>query len=158
MIEAAASRNVEFTLFFALNVENRRSEKTNSTILWPSHLSQGDAFNWYVEQLPPNTQFELRTLPSRSSTRFFSSEARREVVEQAFLDAGSEIYRFPTQRDARMRPLGYSRFDGFGFGTLAATYLNCPNNAPLALWWGNATGVGTLGRWYPLMERRVRAG
>ena len=55
-----------------------------------------------------------------------------------------------------MRPLGFSSF-GVGFGSTIVTYRNCPNNAPLALWWGdpNAHHNHPFSRWYPLLQRRT---
>ena len=38
---------------------------------------------------------------------------------------------------------------GLGVGTMVVTYRNCPNTAPLALWW-------EVNRWWtPLLPRRV---
>jgi len=54
-----------------------------------------------------------------------------------------------------LKPLGFTKFDGLGFGGTTFTYRNCPNNAPLAFWWGDyePTGVPALDCWYPLMKR-----
>ena len=52
----------------------------------------------------------------------------------------------------KWKPLGISSFPGFGFGALLFSYRNCPNNTPLAFWWGDWNGNST---WYPLFQRKT---
>ena len=55
-----------------------------------------------------------------------------------------------------LKPLGYSLFDP-GFGSMFVTYRNCPNNCPLALWYGNPEYPSNhpFSRWYPLFPRKT---
>ncbi|WP_423841980.1 phosphoribosyltransferase-like protein [Aeromonas veronii] len=73
------------------------------------------------------------------------------------LKAGSKIIGYCQNPSRVMKPLGFSVFDGYGFGSVVFTYNNCPNNNPLAFWWGNpeANLYSPLRRWYPLMRRRT---
>lgn len=87
-------------------------------------------------------------MPAFRPDPIFSSAARREVLEQQFLKAGVEIMNRCNEIKKGMRPLGFTHLTTFGFGTLCVRARNCPNNAPLALWWG------TNG-WTPLVPRDV---
>lgn len=87
--------------------------------------------------------------------RLFSSPEARDVVERAFLRAGLDIIAASRHPDPAFRPLGFGGRSALGFGAMFFTYRNCPNNCPLALWWGDpaATPGQTLSRWYPLFDR-----
>ena len=52
-------------------------------------------------------------------------------------DAGQTIRGFASNPSQMLKPLGYSPFDP-GFGSMFVTYRNCPNNCPLALWYGES--------------------
>lgn len=49
-------------------------------------------------------------------------------------------------------PLSFSPF-GVGFGSMIATYRNCPNNCPLSMWWGDPEATSGALHWYPLLQR-----
>ena len=55
-------------------------------------------------------------------------------------------------KKAYWKPLGLSTFRGLGFGAMVTTYRNCPNNTPLALWWGDWDGNQV---WTPLFNRKT---
>jgi hypothetical protein len=66
------------------------------------------------------------------------------------------IRSFSQNPSPSLRPLGFGPF-GVGFGSLFVTYRNCPNNAPLALWWGDpdADPSHPFSKWRPLVPRKT---
>ena len=86
----------------------------------------------------------------------FSSEEGRQLLEREFLLAGVKILSKCKNPGPSLRPLGFSPF-GLGFGSLIVTFRNCPNNCPLALWWGDpeADETSPLNKWYPLFPRKT---
>jgi hypothetical protein len=136
-------KSVEIEIISAQAIENRRAYRKDADVLWPTHLPENQAVQDYVasqERFP----FEPRT--AGGLTTVFATEPGRSTLEQEFLTAGVQIRE--TQDDApdHWRPLGLSRY-GIGFGSMHVTHRNCPNNAPLALWWG-------VGGWEPLFDRK----
>ncbi|MCX2524734.1 hypothetical protein OQ287_10840 [Larsenimonas sp. GH2-1] len=101
--------------------------------------------------IPSRFPFEPRN-PIKNTVFPFSSEAGRQVLESEFFIAGAKIIAKIENRNSFMRPLGFSNF-GLGFGSMIFTYRNCPNNCPLAMWWGDPeVTMGAL-HWYPLLMR-----
>jgi hypothetical protein len=91
----------------------------------------------------------LRGLQGNQS-KLFSNETARELLERMFWNAGLDCLENCTNLSANVRPLGYCSAGGknkTGFGSLFATYRNCPNNAPVALWASEP--------WFPLLRRRT---
>ena len=86
----------------------------------------------------------------------FSSEAGRQLLESEFLIAGVKIRTLTQSPKDFIRPLGLGNF-GVGFGSLLVTYRNCPNNCPLALWWGDPEATSGALHWYPLLSRKTYA-
>ena len=76
------------------------------------------------------------------------------MLESEFVIAGAKIRAMAENPNPSMRPLGYSPF-GVGFGSMIATYRNCPNNCPLAIWWGNPKATAGALHWYPLLQRET---
>jgi hypothetical protein len=142
------NKNISFRLLARHTLENRRSYRESSKVLWPSSLPSG-AEHFSVGA----TGFSPR--PTGHVSKLFPSEGRRHLVEQALLRAGMRIIGLSREPDENLRPLGYSPF-GVGFGSLLLSYRNCPNNAPLALWWGDRSKPAShpLGQWYPLVPRK----
>lgn len=132
--------NVQF--WQAISFENRRTWRDQSGMLVPTDI------------LCPE-EIGVRNLNERVS-RFFSSVNGRQLLEREFLRAGTTIRGFASNPSQRLKPLGYSLFDP-GFGSMFVTYRNCPNNCPLALWYGNPEYPSNhpLGRWYPLFPRKI---
>jgi len=129
-------------------LENRRSYRDDADVLWPASLPEGaDRFTAGATGFVPR-------VPGRTSA-LFPSEPRRHVLEQALLKAGLKIVGFSRDPAPMVRPLGYGPF-GVGFGSLLLTYRNCPNNAPLAFWWGDPTKPSwhPFSKWYPLVPRK----
>ena len=102
--------------------------------------------------------FEPRETGGRVAHTVFSSEENRQLLERELLLAGMHIRSLSQNPSPALRPLGFSPF-GLGFGSTIVTYRNCPNNAPLALWWGDpqAAPAHPFARWYPLVQRRTYA-
>jgi hypothetical protein len=124
-------------------LENRREQRDVSHVLWPTGLPPGA--EGYAAG---STGFRPRT--SSGFLGIFSSAANREVLEQAMLKAGMKIIGACREVWPALRPLGFGPF-GVGFGSTLLTWRNCPNNAPLALWW-------SVNGWYPLVPRNTNGG
>lgn len=151
---AAQSAGKEITLrvYRIFELENRLSSKDQSDVLWPTTLPPGAEI--YTQG---NTAHVARN-PGGSS-QIFSGEAGRSALEQGFLKAGLKIRGFCANPQPILKPLGFGPF-GVGFGSLFVSYRNCPNNAPLALWWGdpNANVGHPFRKWYPLVPRKTYGG
>ncbi|BDU38108.1 TPA: hypothetical protein NGR42_003895 [Vibrio parahaemolyticus] len=155
LVEAAnnANKNINF-IFRCLGragvKENRVSQRNGAQVFWPMPSVAGE---------PGVTQFlEGLTYPFSYRNFNFSSTfgaSRRERFENIMVKYGLRIIGFSADPHFLLKPLGYSSLDGFGFGATTFSYRNCPNNAPLAFWWGdaNADSWSPLSRWYPLMPR-----
>ena len=123
--------------------ENRRTYRNQSDVLWP------------VSEVYEDEWFRPRK-PNVAQSRIFSTEQGRQLLEREFLNAGLKIQGFAKNPSHQLKPLGYSPFDP-GFGSLFVTFRNCPNNSPLALWYGDPSSypdTHPLGMWYPLFPRK----
>jgi hypothetical protein len=150
--------NVSLYWWRAMEIEDWRKKGNEGAVevLWPSCIPDDAYVDAWLKAAPNDKQyFNAREITHRPNP-FFGSNAGREALEQAFLRNGAYIRSLPKEPSEKMRPLGYSNLKGFGFGTVFATYRNCPNNCPLVLWWGDAEGGEPLNKWYPLLPRRVR--
>lgn len=132
--------------FRRFSFENRRSYRNQSDVLWPT------AEVYSAEGFEPR-------YPVAGSSRIFSSEEGRQLLEREFFNAGRKIQGFASNPSSVLKPLGFYQFNP-GFGALFVTYRNCPNNCPLALWYGEPERYPPshpLGRWYPLFSRKTYA-
>lgn len=122
--------------------ENEQSRRNLSDVLCPVTGIQG------YDMFP-------HRVPQQRGSRIFSSESGRQLLENEFMNAGIKIISFASNPDPMMKPLGYSR-QLPGFGAMFVTFRNCPNNCPLALWYGNPSYPDRhpFGRWYPLFQRK----
>lgn len=121
-------------------IENRLSRRAVPGVLWPVALPAEAHVEYVLARL--NSSFQARAPGGPLGP--FSSEHGRQLLERELTIAGARILA-KHSANAIWRPLGLSAA-GLGFGTMAVTYRNCPNNAPVALWW-------SLGGWYPLFPR-----
>lgn len=145
-----SGKSIEIEFWSSCTLENTLANRNNSQVLWPSRVPNDDIVQRYINQ-PHKYPLELR-LPTQTTVFPFSSEEGRAVLESEFLIAGAKILSRAENPKASLRPLGYSGF-GVGFGSMLVTYRNCPNNCPLAMWWGDSsTNSGALS-WYPLLAR-----
>lgn len=151
-IKANAGKSISINYWYNINVENRFSERNLSEVFWPVNASASLATQQYANQ--GQYPFTAR-VPVAHESRVFETEAGRQVLENVLLEAGMRIRSHQANPSAILKPLGYGGFN-LGFGCAFATYRNCPNNAPLALWWGNGDANGPL-QWYPLLPRNTYA-
>jgi hypothetical protein len=146
-------QNISKSIWRSINLENRVYYKNTSDVIWPKkYLSLNSQAQKYCERFSRQIEFRDDSSTSVGNTKIFSSSQNRDVIEEEFLMAGISIV---NNCNTKIKPLGNSPFDGLGFGGLAMSYRNIPNNTPLCLWWGNPNSQGGLGNWYPLMMRKV---
>ena len=148
-------KQLNFRFWAVAQLENRKMYRNVSDVLWSATLPDDIALRAYMEE-ETKFPFEPRTLGGQSVPRFFSSEEGRQLLERELLLAGMHIRSLSQNPKRVLRPLGFSPF-GLGFGSMIVTYRNCPNNAPLALWWGDpdAEQNHPLSQWYPLVQRKT---
>ncbi|MCC5099190.1 phosphoribosyltransferase-like protein [Xanthomonas campestris] len=151
--KAIASSGKEITIKFwrILEIQNQAYRKYTSDVLWPVSIPAIPEIQAYVAS---EERFPHQLRQPGGKTVFFSSEEGRHVLEQEFLIAGVKIRGKIANPKSVLRPLGFSMF-GVGFGSLIATYRNCPNNCPLALWWGDPDANTGPFSWYPLLPRKT---
>lgn len=150
-----AGKALTFKFWAALRVENRKAYRSTSEVLWPAVIPNDAGLKAYMadEQRFP---FEPRLPGGKLEHQIFSSEDGRQLLERELLLAGMRIRSFSQNPSKALRPLGFSPF-GLGFGSMIITYRNCPNNVPLAFWWGDPE-VGAchpFSKWYPLFPRKT---
>jgi hypothetical protein len=150
-----ASKTISFDCWAAIRFENRKSKKNISEVLWPAVVPSEPALTAYME-LETRFPFEPRTAGGVLEHPVFSSEAGRQLVERELLLAGVRIRARCQNPSPVIRPLGFGSY-GLGFGSTIVTYRNCPNNVPLALWWGDAKATSGAMHWYPLLPRKTYA-
>jgi hypothetical protein len=152
-----ARKDINFEFSAALTFENRKSYRDVSEVLWPAYIPEDEEIRRFAvsNQTYP---FVARTPGGKLKYPIFSSEEGRQLLERQFLWAGMRILSVCRSPSPILRPLGFSRY-GFGFGSMIVTYRNCPNNAPLALWWGDPSRGPwhPLAQWYPLFPRKTYA-
>lgn len=154
-VAKAADKHLKFKFWAALRVENRKKYRAASEVLWPAAIPDDAALKAYMAE-ERKFPFEMRVLGGKLEHQIFSSEDGRQLLERELLLAGMRIRSFSQNPSRALRPLGFSPF-GLGFGSLIVTYRNCPNNCPLALWWGDPAATSGPLHWYPLFQRRTYA-
>lgn len=147
---ADSGKKIAIKYWRALPIENQKAHKNSSGVLWPTAIPEVAEVQTYMA-LPSKFPFDPRQ-PSVNAIEPFSSEAGRQVLESEFLIAGAKIRAMSENPKQSMRPLGFSPF-GVGFGSMIVTYRNCPNNCPLAMWWGDPGATSGALHWYPLLQR-----
>lgn len=147
---ANSGKKIDIKYWRAFTIENQKAHKNSSGVLWPTAVASVAEVQAYMA-LPTKFPFDPRQ-PNVKPIEPFSSEAGRQVLESEFLIAGAKIRAMSENPKQSMRPLGFSPF-GVGFGSMIATYRNCPNNCPLAMWWGDPDATSGALHWYPLLQR-----
>lgn len=154
-VAAAAGKRLELHCWAALRIENRKFARHSSEVLWPAGVPDEPALKAYMAE---ETKFPFvpRHPGVQGEHGIFSSEDGRALLEREFLLAGMRIRSVCQSPSRALRPLGFSSF-GLGFGSMILTFRNCPNNAPLALWWGDpdAPPGHPFATWYPLLPRKT---
>ena len=122
-------------------------------VLWPTRFPSNKQWQKF-QNLRQKHELQLRPVSMGLNSPMFSSEVGRRLLERELTVAGARIWGFSKTPGKNLRPLGFQNY-GFGFGSMVVTFRNCPNNVPLALWWGdpNAPDSHPLSRWYPLLSR-----
>lgn len=151
-VVAESGKKITIKYWRAIAIENQKAHKNKSEVLWPTAIPDIAEVQAYMA-LPSKFPFEPRQA-SLTPIAPFSSEAGRQVLESEFLIAGAKIRAMSQNPKQSMRPLGFSPF-GIGFGSMIATYRNCPNNCPLAMWWGDPEATSGALHWYPLLQRET---
>lgn len=126
-----------------IELEDRKTYTRVSDVLRPISIPDLEDVNTYVNTLsyPPF----LRQGDSIGGLKLFSSPEKRHILEQEFLKMGVKIRQMCPNLPIVQRPLGHSKLQTVGFGSLLVTFRNCPNNTPLVLWVDDP--------WYPLFKR-----
>ena len=120
--------------------------------LWPQRafLSDPQIISEYTD-LFDKTYYLFRSNSRSYTSKIFSSDNARKVLEVAFLEKGLEIVKSCHSNSKGLFPLGYNNF-----GSICAFEYNISNTCPLVLWWGNLIKKGdALDIWYPLLPRRI---
>jgi hypothetical protein len=138
-----AGKSLDLTWWRAIELEDRKAYTNSSDVLRPASIPDDLPVRAYVAAM--RYRPHLRTAGEIGEGALFSSDAGRQLLEQEFLKAGVRIRQMCENLSETQRPLGHMTLETLGFGSLIATFRNCPNNAPLALWAGDP--------WYPLFER-----
>lgn len=151
---ARLGKDIDVVFWRTRAFENRRSYRNAAQVLWPADLPDDDGLAAYMA-LEQEYPFQPRTAGKHPLVDPFCSEYGRQLLEREFLLAGIRIRSWYRNPSPVLRPLGFSNF-GLGFGSTIVTYRNCPNNCPLALWFGDPSGKNPwLRRWYPLFPRKT---
>lgn len=150
---ADSGKKIDIKYWRAETIENRKAYKNNSEVLWPFAVPEDDLVKAYLNE---RHKFPFEPRQTGGKFRFFSSEAGRQLLEREFLLAGVRIRARCKNPSDIIRPLGFSPF-GLGFGSMIATFRNCPNNCPLVFWWGDPQATSGPLQWYPLFPRKIYA-
>lgn len=146
-------KNITIVCWAAIRLENRKAYKNTSEVLWPSVLPEDAELAAYMAQ-EKKFPFDPRKPGGKVEHDIFTCEEGRQLLESEMLLAGIHIRSQCKEPKPSMRPLGFSPF-GLGFGATIVTYRNCPNNCPLALWWGDPEATSGAFHWYPLLPRKT---
>ena len=138
-----SGKTISTTWGSAISIEDGLFQMDHSDVLRPKGPGDDPAVADYIATLGKAQTW--RTGASVGPREFFSSDQGRQLLEQEFLAAGVAVREMCPHLNAYQRPLGNTTMKTIGFGTMFATYRNCPNNAPLVLWAGDP--------WYPLLRR-----
>jgi hypothetical protein len=150
-----SKKKINFQYWRAIELENSPNRSKTSEVLWPAILPSDEGLKAYMAKENKHP-FIPREPGGKLKNEIFSSEEGRQLLEREFLLAGVKILSKCKNPGSSLRPLGFSPF-GLGFGSLIVTFRNCPNNCPLALWWGDpeADETSPLSKWYPLFPRKT---
>lgn len=144
----------DFASFQDYQFENRLSQKDISDVFWPTaSVNSTSEIVSFIKDQDFNPQYRLKKLNGNG----VFSNLPREEYERIILKYGIKIMSFSTRNSPVVKPLGYSTYKGFGFGSTVFSFRNCPNNNPLVFWWGDPSAPIThpFSKWYPLMQRKT---
>jgi len=150
--------NIDFHFWRLLELENNTNCQNQSCILWPTEDIKGNLLvDTFLDNYKENDQMIYRDLTQSKGFyciehNVFTNEINRQILEKEFTLAGLQIINKIGGFQSGWKPLGFSPFKNLGFGSLVISYRNCPNNAPLCLWWGDWNNNPV---WYPLFQRKT---
>jgi hypothetical protein len=136
------------TLFRAIEIENDIGSKLD--LILPLEDNQPELVTDYQTQIEDrvNIYCDQKSIPRSGAEfyrpenqpireEFFTSLENRKRFEDIILHKGIRILNAATANIPNLRSLGYSlpALKNFGFGTLAMTWRNIPNNCPIVLWY-----------------------
>lgn len=161
--EFGKKHNTQINVYRLKELQNTKKVETLSNggemyfndqdTLWPQQnafLSNPQIINEYIDLFDKKT-YLFRSITKSYTSRIFSSDKARKILEAAFLEKGVEIVKSCNSNTKGLFPLGYNNF-----GSICAFEYNISNTCPLALWWGNLIKQGNaLDIWYPLLPRRI---
>lgn len=148
-----SNKNINFKIWKFIELQNTQSMIDQADIYYPCEIPNNNIINNILSK--DKFQFRPRNKDSYIGSIFNNNEDRK-IIEEQFLLAGAKIISLSNNPHPSLRPLGISGY-GLGFGSTIVTYRNCPNNAPLALWWGSNDYDKNhpLSQWYPLFPRKT---
>jgi hypothetical protein len=148
-----------FTMFRAIEIQNGIGTKLE--VITPTEENQPEMVEQYKNQViekvdaycekknisKPNPEF-FRPTNNLVTEEFFTSAQNRKRFEDIMLHRGIRILNSANTNIPNLRALGYSlpSLKNFGFGTLAMTWRNIPNNCPIVFWYSG-------GGFYPLFVK-----
>ncbi len=143
---------ISFRSFESHRLENRRYRRDFSEVFWPT--SCVEELPEVIEYLTKNS-YKPEYRNSNGIKNEIFSRPHREEYERIILKYGLKILSFSNQNNPVVKPLGYHKFNEFGFGSTVFSFRNCPNNNPLVFWWGDPRAPiwHPFRKWYPLMQR-----
>ena len=160
--DAAHKSNIDCLFYYHKEINNRKQANSVPQVMWPLKLSDDDFISRYYQRVKTRCESNgwqdncYRTHTFQQDSLFTSPQARN-IVETAFLKAGSRIVFQSANPAPSVRPMGFEKLESLGFGSLFVTYRNISNNCPLALWYGNPNHLeGPLSMWYPLFLRKTQ--
>lgn len=155
-VSAEVSKEMSLKIWRSCVFEDKRINTDVSEVIRPTSACGDVNVNAYVAKITASGFPPVLRSPSGMPKRpLFASIETRDVFEKQLLRAGAGILQKCESSNPLMRPLGYSRLETLGFGAMVSSYLNCPNNCPLALWWGDPSVSSGALAWYPLLPRRT---
>jgi hypothetical protein len=105
-------RKISVRFWASARLQSGIGRIADAGVLWPTKLPDEQYVNQWKATLAPHTDyFKPRPPNGRGSTNLFSSEANREIVEQAFLKKGAYIFSLPKILKLPCDPLGSARFE-----------------------------------------------
>ena len=143
----SSQKSIKVKWWHAIHFEDRKAYTDVSDVLRPVSLPQDELVQAYVAGMRYQPHF--RKPGKTGSLGIFSSDAARQLLENEFLIAGAAIRNMCPHLGDTQRPLGHMTLETLGFGSMAVTFRNCPNNSPLALWAGDP--------WIPLFPRATNS-
>jgi hypothetical protein len=150
--EMATKAGKKLTLNFwrVLSLETFSNSGATADVYRLRKLPNDEATTRYIQEHVQGEPALLRPEKESNRSKLFSSEEKRNFLEQTLWSTGLHIREIAGNLKETHRPLGYTSANSvnkLGFGAVVVTYRNCPNNCPLAYWVGDP--------WYPLFERKT---